>query len=177
MDVLDGGCPPYLPKILSMDVLDGRVQLKIQNWRLSLSGMSFRPPPGWIMAAMKEMSTMLRKSPGLSRLYIPCISIIWRVISFVTWCDEVVVVVSLWRGFGEGGRGRSEMAMKVHTTMMIIMLGVILIKIITITEVRIMIMIIRFRIIMKKKKMMMRRRRRRRRRRMEMIIVVTRTVS
>ena len=33
-------------KILSMEALDGSVQLKIQNWRFSRWGMSLRPPPG-----------------------------------------------------------------------------------------------------------------------------------
>lgn len=57
-----------LPNILSMDAFEGRVQLKIENWRLSRSGISFLPPPGWIMAAMNWMSTMCVNSPGFSRL-------------------------------------------------------------------------------------------------------------
>lgn len=36
--------------------------------------MSFRPPPGWIMAARKEMSIMVEKSPGLSKLKKPAIN-------------------------------------------------------------------------------------------------------
>ena len=57
-----------VPNILSMDAFEGRVQLKMVNWRLSLSGISFLPPPGWIMAAMNWMSTMCVNSPGFSRL-------------------------------------------------------------------------------------------------------------
>ena len=53
------------PKILSMDALEGRIQLKMVNCLLRRGGMSLRPPPGWIMAAMNWMSTMLVKSPGL----------------------------------------------------------------------------------------------------------------
>ncbi len=75
----------FIPKILSMELFDGRVQLKMLNCLLSLSGMSLRPPPGCIMAAINWQSTIVVKSPGFSRLYIPCISIIWRVISFVTY--------------------------------------------------------------------------------------------
>jgi len=36
---------------LCANLLDGRVQLKMENLLLSRSGMSFRPPPGWIIAA------------------------------------------------------------------------------------------------------------------------------
>ena len=35
-----------LPKILSIEAFDGKVQLKMENCRFSLSGMSFLPPPG-----------------------------------------------------------------------------------------------------------------------------------
>lgn len=55
-------------KILSMEELDGRVQLNKQNWRLSRCGISLRPPPGWIMAATRYKSTMLTNSPDRSRL-------------------------------------------------------------------------------------------------------------
>lgn len=75
----------WLPNILSMEELDGSVQLKTVNCLFSLCGMSFLPPPGWIIAASIWMSTMLVKSPGLSRLYMPFISIIWRTISLVIW--------------------------------------------------------------------------------------------
>ena len=51
-------------KILSIELLEGKVQLKMQNWRFNLCGMSFRPPPGWIMAPTSWMSAMLVKSPG-----------------------------------------------------------------------------------------------------------------
>ena len=40
--------------------LEGRVQVKMVNDLLSM-----HPPPGWIMAALNWMSTMLVKSPGL----------------------------------------------------------------------------------------------------------------
>ena len=42
----------YSPKILSIEAFDGKVQLKMENCRFSLSGMSFLPPPGWIIAAI-----------------------------------------------------------------------------------------------------------------------------
>ena len=61
----------YLPNILSMESLEGRVQLKMENCLLSLCGMSLRPPPGWIMAARNWMSTMLVNSPGFSKLKNP----------------------------------------------------------------------------------------------------------
>ena len=60
-------CPvPITLKILSMEELEGSVQLKMLNWRFNLSGMSFLPPPGWIMAAMnclveKYMSVIILK--------------------------------------------------------------------------------------------------------------------
>ena len=55
-------------KMASMASSVGRVQLKMAKCRLSLWGTSFRPPPGWIMAAKKWTSTMVIKSPGFSRL-------------------------------------------------------------------------------------------------------------
>ena len=79
-----------VPKILSMELFEGRAQLKMENCLLSLSGISFLPPPGWIMAPMNWMSTMVVKSPGFSRLYMPLISIIWRVISLVTWNTQTI---------------------------------------------------------------------------------------
>ena len=35
-----------LPKILSIEAFEGKVQLKIENCRFSRSGISFLPPPG-----------------------------------------------------------------------------------------------------------------------------------
>jgi len=61
----------YQPNILSMEALEGRVQLKIENCLFSLWGTSFRPPPGWIIAAKNWTSTMLVNSPGFSRLKKP----------------------------------------------------------------------------------------------------------
>ena len=77
-----------VPKILSMELLEGRAQLKMENCLFNLSGMSFRPPPGCIIAAINCMSTMVVKSPGFSRLYMPLISIICRVISLVTYLSK-----------------------------------------------------------------------------------------
>lgn len=57
-----------LPKILSMEASEGKVQLNMENCLFNLCGMSLRPPPGWIMAAKNWMSTMLVNSPGFSRL-------------------------------------------------------------------------------------------------------------
>lgn len=65
-----------VPKILSMDALDGNVQLNIQNCLFKRCGISLRPPPGCIIAAIICTSTIVVKSPGLSKLYIPFISII-----------------------------------------------------------------------------------------------------
>ena len=42
---------PITPNILSMDALDGKVQLNIVNCLFRRSGISFLPPPGCIMAA------------------------------------------------------------------------------------------------------------------------------
>lgn len=42
---------PITEKILSMEEFEGRVQLKIAKCRFRRCGMSFRPPPGWIIAA------------------------------------------------------------------------------------------------------------------------------
>ena len=39
------------PKMLLMAAVDGRGTLKMANWRFSLLGMSFLPPPGTFMAA------------------------------------------------------------------------------------------------------------------------------
>lgn len=58
----------FLLKIMSMDLVLGRVQLKMLNCLLSLCGMSFLPPPGCIIAAKNIQSTMVEKSPGLSKL-------------------------------------------------------------------------------------------------------------
>ena len=35
-----------LPKILSIEAFEGKVQLKIENCRFNRSGISFLPPPG-----------------------------------------------------------------------------------------------------------------------------------
>ena len=59
---------PITPKILSIEAFDGRVQLNIENCRFKRSGISFLPPPGWIIAATNCISTILVKSPGFSRL-------------------------------------------------------------------------------------------------------------
>lgn len=59
---------PIVLKILSMELFDGRQQLKILKWRLRRCGISFLPPPGWIIAAKNWISTMLVNSPGFSRL-------------------------------------------------------------------------------------------------------------
>ena len=40
-----------IPKILSIELFDGSVQLNTENCRFKRSGMSLRPPPGCIMAA------------------------------------------------------------------------------------------------------------------------------
>jgi len=68
-----------------MEALEGRVQLKIENCLFSLWGTSFRPPPGWIIAAKNWTSTMLVNSPGFSRLKKPFCSISCRTISLVTF--------------------------------------------------------------------------------------------
>lgn len=59
---------PMVLKILSMELFEGRVQLKMLKCLFRREGMSLRPPPGWIMAAIIWMSTMLVNSPGFSRL-------------------------------------------------------------------------------------------------------------
>ena len=74
----------YPPNILSMEALEGRVQLKMENCLFSLCGISLRPPPGWIMAARNWTSIILVNSPGFSRLKNPFCSISCLTISLVT---------------------------------------------------------------------------------------------
>ena len=53
IDLLDNGglTRTKAPKMLLMAATEGRGTLKIANWRFSLFGMSFLPPPGMFMAA------------------------------------------------------------------------------------------------------------------------------
>lgn len=55
---------PILRNIWSIELLLGRVALKMQKCLFNLLGISFRPPPGWIMAASSWISLMYRKSPS-----------------------------------------------------------------------------------------------------------------
>ena len=65
-----------------MELFEGSVQLKMLNCLFSLEGMSFLPPPGWIMAEIREMSTMCVKSPAGSEGFRLTIM---KVVQFVSW--------------------------------------------------------------------------------------------
>lgn len=55
-----------------MEEFEGRVQLKIAKCRFRRCGISFRPPPGWIIAAKnwKEKNTKAVRLPGDGAVYL-----------------------------------------------------------------------------------------------------------